>query len=31
MLDGANDKIRPFFHIKNFKDGVQNDPKLRKV
>ena len=22
MTDLANNKIRPFFHIKNFKDGV---------
>ena len=22
MVDLTNNKIRPFFHIKNFKDGV---------
>ena len=24
MTDLTNNKIRPFFHIKNFKDGVED-------
>jgi hypothetical protein len=31
IVDLTNNKIRPFFHIQNFKGNVQNDPKFRKV
>ena len=30
MNDLTNNKIRPFFHIKNFKDGVE-DSVLERV
>ncbi len=31
MTDLTNNKIRPFFHIKNFKDGVADAILSRKM
>ena len=31
MTDLTNNKIRPFFHIKNFKDGVEDAVLLKKM
>ena len=31
MTDLTNNKIRPFFHIKNFKDGVEDAVFLKKM
>ena len=31
MIDLTNNKIRPFFHIKNFKDGVSDAVLSRKM
>ena len=31
MTDLKNNKIRPFFHIKNFKDGVSDAILSKKI
>jgi len=31
MTDLTNNKIRPFFHIKNFKDGVSDAVLSKKL
>ena len=31
MTDLTNNKIRPFFHIKNFKDGVSDAILSKKI
>ena len=31
MIDLTNNKIRPFFHIKNFKDGVSDAVLSREM
>ena len=31
MINLTNNKIRPFFHIKNFKDGVSDAVLSRKM